>query len=132
MEYAYKIYTQNVEEYGENFYKYKGGSTYFVKFDTTKEIWEENAHGEGKHEYYYPPSLTEATACALVMQHVNRYNGLQGSFDYITNCEVVHQYQIDEEESPVYFTGTSSDLIADIDNSREVHYDNHGELSVTP
>ena len=116
MEYAYKIYTQNVEEYGENFYKYKGGSTYFVKFDTTKEIWE----------------LTEATACALVMQHVNRYNGLSGSFDYITNCEVVHQYQIDEEESPVFFTGTSSDLIADIDNSREVHYDNHGELSVTP
>ena len=26
MEYAYKITTQNVEEYGENFYKYKGGS----------------------------------------------------------------------------------------------------------
>ena len=98
MEYAYKINTQNVEEYGENFYKYKGGSTYFVKFDTTKEIWEENAYGEGKHEYYYPPSLTEATACALVMQHVNRYNGLQGSFDYINNCEVVHEYQIDEEE----------------------------------
>ena len=94
MEYAYKIYTQNVEEYGENFYKYKGGSTYFVKFDTTKEIWEENAYGEGKHEYYYPPSLTEATACALVMQHVNRYNGLYGSFDYITKCEVVHEYQI--------------------------------------
>ena len=136
MEYAYKINTQNVEEYGENFYKYKGGSTYFVKFDTTKEIWEENAYGEGKHEYYYPPSLTEATACALVMQHVNRYNGLQGSFDYITESEVVHDYQIDEYEEETYFpatfTGTESDLIADIDNSREVHYDNHGELNVTP
>ena len=69
------------------------------------------------------------------MQHVNRYNGLQGSFDYITESEVVHDYQIDEYEEETYFpatfTGTESDLIADIDNSKEVHYDNHGELNVT-
>ena len=30
MKYAYQINTQNVEEYGTNFYKYKGGCTYIV------------------------------------------------------------------------------------------------------
>lgn len=132
MELAYKITTQNVEEYGENFYKYKGGSDYFVTFETTKEIFEKDAFGEGKHDYYYPPSLTQATACALVMQHVNRYNGLQGSFDYITDCEVVHFIPESTDEFYTPFIGTSSDLIADIDNSREVHYDNHGDPDLTP
>ena len=32
-------------------------------------------------------SLGEASAAALVMQHVNRRNGLKGSFDYITDIE---------------------------------------------
>ena len=45
----------------------------------------EDAYGEGEHSYYESPSLTEASVAALVMQHVNRYNGLRGSFDYITN-----------------------------------------------
>lgn len=129
MELAYQITTQNVEEYGENFYKYKGGSVYYVKFEVTQEIFEENAYGEGIHDYYNCPSLTEATATALVMQHVNRWNGLYGSFDYVTGCETVHLSDIDEDTSVIY---TVSDLIADIDNSREAHYDNNGELAVTP
>lgn len=128
MEYAYQITTQNLEEYGENFYKYKGGSVYYVKFDVTQEIYEKNAYGEGIHDYYNCPSLTEASACALVMQHVNRWNGLYGSFDYITGCETIHLSDIDED-GVIY---TATDLIADIDNSREVHYDNNGELAVTP
>ena len=41
------------------------------------------------HDYYHVPSVTEASACALVMQHVNRFNGLRGSFDYITGVETV-------------------------------------------
>ena len=135
MKYAYKISTQNVEEYGENFFKYKGGSDYFVTFETTKEIFEKDAYGEGKHDYYYPPSLTQATACALVMQHVNRFNGLQGSFDYVNDCETIHAHDVPETTDDfmdVGFIGTASDLIADIDNSREVHYDNHGDPDFTP
>ena len=89
MKYAYQINTQNLEEYGTNFYKYKGGSTYIVSFDVTKEIFEEDAYGPGNHDYYHVPSVTEASACALVMQHVNRFNGLRGSFDYITGVETV-------------------------------------------
>lgn len=134
MEYAYQITTQNVEEYGENFYKYKGGSVYYVTFEVTQEIFEKDAYGEGVHDYYNVPSLTEATATALVMQHVNRYNGLYGSFDYVTGCETIHPSDIEKESmgDNSYFFGTVSDLVADIDNSRELHYDNHGELSVTP
>ena len=37
MELAYQITTQNVEEYGENFYKYKGGSVYYVKLRSLKK-----------------------------------------------------------------------------------------------
>ena len=30
MKFQYVIHTQNLEEYGENFHKFKGGSTYVV------------------------------------------------------------------------------------------------------
>tara|TARA_Y200000002_G_scaffold14855_1_gene11822 strand:+ start:410 stop:766 length:357 start_codon:yes stop_codon:yes gene_type:complete len=85
----YVITTQNVEEYGTNFHKFKGGSDYVIGFDVETLVYEENAYGEGEHSYYHAPSLTEASAAALVMKHVNRYNGLSGSFDYITSIEVV-------------------------------------------
>ena len=84
----YVITTQNVEEYGTNFHKFKGGSDYVIGFDVETHVYEENAYGEGKHSHYHVPSLTEASAAALVMKHVNRYNGLSGSFDYITSMEV--------------------------------------------
>jgi len=85
----YVVTTQNVEEYGVNFHKFKGGSEYVIGFHVEKCIFEENAYGEGEHSYYEAPSLTEASVAALVMKHVNRYNGLNGSFDYITNIEVI-------------------------------------------
>ena len=85
----YVITTQNVEEYGTNFHKFNGGSDYVIGFDVETLVYEENAYGEGEHSYYHAPSLTEASAAALVMKHVNRYNGLSGSFDYITSIEVV-------------------------------------------
>jgi len=85
----YVVTTQNVEEYGVNFHKFKGGSEYVIGFHVEKCIFEEDAYGEGEHSYYEAPSLTEASVAALVMKHVNRYNGLNGSFDYITNIEVI-------------------------------------------
>ena len=63
MEYAYKITTQNVEEYGENFYKYKVVLFTLSNLTQPKRFGRKSPYGEGKHEYYYPPSLTEATAC---------------------------------------------------------------------
>jgi len=85
----YVVTTQNVEEYGTNYHKFKGGSEYVIGYHVEKCIFEEDAYGEGLHSYYEAPSLTEASVAALVMKHVNRYNGLNGSFDYITNIEVV-------------------------------------------
>lgn len=116
MKYAYQINTQNVEEYGTNFYKYKGGCTYIVSFDVTKEIFEEDAYGPGNHDYYHVPSVTEASACALVMQHVNRFNGLSGSFDYITGVETVPY----EESESAYFCGSFDDLVAEIESEKAV------------
>tara|TARA_R110001592_G_scaffold357674_1_gene661285 strand:+ start:1469 stop:1843 length:375 start_codon:yes stop_codon:yes gene_type:complete len=84
---TYIIQTQNLEEYGDNYHKFKGGSEYIITFESNKEIYEEDAFGEGIHEYYMSDSLGEASAAALVMQHVNRRNGLKGSFDYITDIE---------------------------------------------
>lgn len=85
----YVVTTQNVEEYGANFHKFKGGSEYVIGFHVEKCIFEEDAYGEGEHSYYESPSLTEASVAALVMKHVNRYNGLNGSFDYITQIDVI-------------------------------------------
>tara|TARA_A200000159_G_C7337057_1_gene345517 strand:+ start:5569 stop:5952 length:384 start_codon:yes stop_codon:yes gene_type:complete len=113
---TYCITTQNVEEYGTNFYKYKGGFEYNINFPVTHEVYEENAYGEGEHSYYECPGVTEATACALVMQHVNRYNGLQGSFDYITSCEVVDS-PFDTFDHPV-FNGTIDELIEEIESEK--------------
>ena len=84
---TYIIQTQNLEEYGDNYHKFKGGSEYIITFESNKEIYEEDAFGKGIHEYYMSDSLGEASAAALVMQHVNRRNGLKGSFDYITDIE---------------------------------------------
>ena len=87
MKKTYIIQTQNLEEYGDNYHKFKGGSEYVITFESNKEIYEEDAFGKGNHEYYMCDSLSEASAAALVMQHVNRRNGLKGSFDYITDIE---------------------------------------------
>ena len=87
MKYVYVINTQNLEEYGENFHKFKGGSTYVVHTELNKEIFEKDYYGPGKHDYYYSPKVTKASAAAEVMKHVNAYNGLEGSFDYITDID---------------------------------------------
>ena len=52
MKFQYVITTQNLEEYGENFHKFKGGSTYVVGATFSKEIFEKDAYGEGEHSYY--------------------------------------------------------------------------------
>ena len=52
MKFAYVINTQNLEEYGENFHKFKGGSTYVVHGTISKEIFEKDAYGPGEHDYY--------------------------------------------------------------------------------
>jgi hypothetical protein len=110
---TYVITTQNVEEYGTNFHKFKGGSTYSVHFEVTEAIYEENAYGEGEHSYYHVPSLTEASVAALVMKHVNRFNGLRGSFDYITDITVVNS-PFDTPDHPD-FSGWDTQLIEEID-----------------
>ena len=48
----YVIQTQNLEEYGTNFHKFKGGSEYCVYFEVTLEPWDEE-------HMYEVPSLTE-------------------------------------------------------------------------
>ena len=106
---TYVIHTQNLEEYGTDFHKFKGGSTYNVHFDLKELIFEEDAFGPGKHQYYKQPSLSQASVAALVMQHVNRYNGLQGSFDYITSIETDHPD----------FNGRAEDLIQEINLAKE-------------
>jgi hypothetical protein len=109
---AYVITTQNLEEYGENFHKFKGGSEYVVHYTITDLVYEENAYGEGSHSYYESPSLTRASACALVMQHVNRYNGLRGSFDYIT--DVQEGVSIFDTPDHPTFNGHKEDLVSDL------------------
>ena len=61
----YVIDTQNLEEYGENYHKFKGGSTYVVSFHVEEFIWEENAYGEGEHSYYHSPSPVSYTHLTL-------------------------------------------------------------------
>lgn len=109
----YVVTTQNVEEYGVNFHKFKGGSEYVIGFHVEKCIFEEDAYGEGEHSYYEAPSLTEASVAALVMKHVNRYNGLNGSFDYITNIEVIDSPFNTPDHST--WGGDAETLIAELD-----------------
>ena len=45
MKFQYVIHTQNLEEYGENFHKFKGGSAYVVHGTLSHEIYEEDAYG---------------------------------------------------------------------------------------
>tara|TARA_B100000497_G_C7578641_1_gene348442 strand:+ start:570 stop:950 length:381 start_codon:yes stop_codon:yes gene_type:complete len=109
----YVIDTQNLEEYGDNFHKFKGGSQYTVGFHVDKLVFEKDAFGEGEHSYYNSPSLTEASVAALVMKHVNRYNGLNGSFDYITNIEVIDS-PFNTPDHPTW-RGTGEDLINELE-----------------
>ena len=127
MNFAYVIQTQNLEEYGDNFHKFKGGSTYVVQATISKEIFEKDAYGEGIHDYYEVPSVTEASVAAEVMKHVNRYNGLSGSFDYITDIDKVYLHT----EEDVYFEGTFEELCKENAKSVEVNY-NKGEPDFTP
>lgn len=113
----YVVNTQNLEEYGTNFHKFKGGSEYVVGFHVDKLVFEENAYGEGEHSYYESPSLTEASVAALVMKHVNRLNGLSGSFDYITNIEVIDS-PFNTPDHPTW-RGGAEDLISEINDLRE-------------
>ena len=106
----YVIQTQNLEEYGTNFHKFKGGSEYCVYFEVTLEPWDEE-------HMYEVPSLTEASVAALVMKHVNRYNGLNGSFDYITDIKVVDS-PFDTPDHPD-FRGDENDLINEIKEYKE-------------
>ena len=78
---------------------------------------EEDAYGEGEHSYYNSPSLTEASVAALVMKHVNRLNGLSGSFDYITNIEVIES-PFNTPDHPTW-RGGAEDLIEEIEDLRE-------------
>ena len=64
----YVVNTQNLEEYGTNFHKFKGGSEYVVNFHVDKLVFEEDAYGEGEHSYYESPSLTEASVAALIRE----------------------------------------------------------------
>ena len=127
MNFAYVIHTQNLEEYGENFHKFKGGSTYVVNATISKEIFEKDAYGPGEHDYYEVPSVTEASVAAEVMKHVNRYNGLRGSFDYITEINRVYSHTEDD----VYFEGTFEELCKANAENVEVNY-NRGEPDFTP
>lgn len=113
----YVVNTQNLEEYGTNFHKFKGGSEYVIGFHVDKLVFEENAYGEGEHSYYESPSLTEASVAALVMKHVNRLNGLSGSFDYITNIEVIDS-PFNTPDHPTW-RGGAEDLISEINDLRE-------------
>ena len=108
----YVVNTQNLEEYGTNFHKFKGGSEYVVNFHVDKLVFEEDAYGEGEHSYYESPSLTEASVAALVMQHVNRYNGLRGSFDDITSIEVIDS-PFNTPDHPTW-RGTKDDLVDEL------------------
>ena len=112
MKFQYVIHTQNLEEDGENFHKFKGGSTYVV--------------GATKDDSGIP-SVSEASVAAEVMKHVNRYNGLRGSFDYITEIDKVYLHT----ESDVDFEGTFEELCKENAETIEVNY-NKGEPDFTP
>jgi hypothetical protein len=106
---TYVITTQNVECYGGQNHKFKGGSTYSLHFHVTMEEWDEES-------MYEVPSLSEASAAALVMKHVNRFNGLHGSFDYITNIEVVVS-PFDTPDHPTW-NGHVDKLIEEIEDAQ--------------
>jgi len=127
MKFQYVINTQNLEEYGDNYHKFKGGSTYVINATISKEIFEKDAYGPGEHDYYEVPSINEASVAAEVMKHVNRYNGLRGSFDYITNIDKVYSHT----ESDVDFEGTFEELCKENAVPIEVNY-NKGEPDFTP
>jgi len=49
------------------------------------------------------------------MKHVNRYNGLRGSFDYITSIEVQEgDFRSDEIDNPTW-VGDVSELIGELE-----------------
>ena len=123
MNFAYVIQTQNLEEYGENFHKFKGGSAYVVHGTVSHEIYEEDAYGPGEHSYYEVPSITEASVAAEVMKHVNMHNGLRGSFDYITQIETMPSVDANALLYNQDFNGTFEELIAErVDSVKEQAY----------
>ena len=71
--------------------------------------------------------MSEASVAAEVMKHVNRYNGLSGSFDYITEIDKVYLHT----ESDVDFEGTFEELCKENAEKIEVNY-NKGEPDFTP
>ena len=131
MKFQYVIHTQNLEEYGENFHKFKGGSTYVVGATLSKEIFEKDAYGEGIHDYYEVPSVSEASVAAEVMKHVNRYNGLSGSFDYIREIETMTSVEANGLLYNQDFNGTFEELCKENAENIEVNY-NRGEPDFTP
>ena len=129
--FVYIVNTQNLEEYGSNFHKFKGGSTYVVHAELTKEIFEKDAYGPGEHDYYQVPSVTEASVAAEVMKHVNRYNGLSGSFDYIREIETMTSVEANGLLYNQDFNGTFEELCKENAVPIEVNY-NNGEPDFTP
>ena len=109
---CYIVETQNLEEYGENIHKFKGGQTYIITFESTREVYEEDAFGKGMHEYYMCDSLSEPSAAALVMKHVNKANGLRGSFDYIVDIKL--DTTLDLNKDYCDWWGTKEELINEL------------------
>tara|TARA_B100000925_G_C21912557_1_gene432195 strand:+ start:112 stop:522 length:411 start_codon:yes stop_codon:yes gene_type:complete len=88
------VNTQYLENYnldGGNYWKFKGGKEYVITFGVTKEIYEEDAYGKGKHSYYECPEISEATIIALI-------NQLGGASD--TGCqEFVKDWEVTDSPS---------------------------------
>jgi hypothetical protein len=58
--------------------------------------------------------VTEASVAAEVMKNVNRYNGLRGSFDYITTIEKLYlEDYLRTPEEDIYFQGSFNELISE-------------------
>ena len=91
MEKALIVNTQYLENYnldGGNYWKFKGGQEYVISFGVTKEIYEENAYGEGEHSYYECPETSEATILALINQLGNASSG--GYQEFVKDWEVTN------------------------------------------
>jgi len=89
MEKALIVNTQYLENYdldGGNYWKFKGGKEYVISFGVTREIYEEDAYGEGSHSYYDCPEISEATILALINQLGNASSS--GYQEYVKSWEM--------------------------------------------
>ena len=68
---------------------------------------------------------------AEVMKHVNRYNGLSGSFDYIREIETMTSVEANNLLYNQDFNGTFEELCKENAENIEVNY-NRGEPDFTP